>query len=521
VIRGGDVKVFKKVIRNTSLSSTGTLISRCLGFIRDIILANFFGTLPILEAFLVAFRLPNLFRSIFGEGFADSIAVPILAEYQKDKNRIFGISNNLISLLFIVLSAATLLGVIFSKYLVMLIAPGFLAEPDKFHLAVSFTRVTFFYLLLIGLSVNISAILYSLKKFFIPSVTPAFLNVSFIVGIIFFSRFFENYILVICVVVAGFIQIIFPYVFLKKEGFSLKINFKNPLKDTEIIRMLKLFPPRIWSSVVYHLSVVLDTIFCSFTSIVGQGALVAVHYANRLIQFPLALIVIPISRVIIVDLSSYHKDGNMKDFKKLFVFSFQNIVFFIIPVAIIYLFLSESITDVIFKRGEFNIYSLEITSLVVFCYSFGLFFFCGIKLLVNTFYALKDTFIPAKTTAICLLINGILSAILMFPFKVGGVALGSSLAAMVNCLLLYRALVKKIGKIEWEDSMSQFIKVLMLSIISGASSRILWEVMVFSKYLKILIVIGFILSIFIIGGSILRIKQINYVIKRVKLNKLK
>ena len=484
-----------------------------LGFIRDILIANFFGTTGVLEAFIVSFRLPNIFRSVFAEGFSDSVATPVLSEHQGNKERIFEIGNHLLSLFTLVLFVATILGIIFAKFLVILIAPGFIAESFKFNLAVSFTRITFIYLFFIGLSANIISLLYSLKKFFIPAINPVFLNISFIVGIIFFSRSHEGYILIICVLVAGLIQLIFPFISLKREGFILRFNFFKSLKESEVIRMLKLFIPRIWSSIVYHLSVFIDTIFSSLVSIVGQGALASVYYANRLIQFPFALIALSISRVAIVDLSSYHHKGNMDDFKKLFVFSLQNIIFFIIPLVSFFLFASEDIINVIFTRGKFDINSLSMTASVLFFYSFGLFFFCGIKLLVNSFYALKDTTLPAKTATISLVINIILSAILMFPLKIGGVALGSSLAAAFNFGLLYYWLIKRIGKIDFQDTKTQFLKTLLLSVAIGITARTLLDLLLFNKYINMLIVIISLLGIFIIGGYILGIKQINYLKK--------
>ena len=488
----------------------GTLTSRILGFIRDILVANFFGTTGILEAFIVSFRLPNIFRSIFAEGFSDSVATPVLSEHQADREKMFEIGNHLLSLFTVVLFIVTILGIIFAKFLVILAAPGFIAESFKFNLAVSFTRITFIYLFFIGLSANIVSIFYALKKFFIPAVNPAFLNISFIIGIIFFSRFFENYILAICVVIAGIIQLVFPFIFLRREGFKLKFNFFKSLKNSEVIRMLKLFIPRIWSSLVYHLSVFIDTIFSSLTSIVGSGAMASVYYANRLIQFPFALIALSISRVAIVDLSSYHRQGNMDDFKKLFVFSFQNIIFFIIPLVSIFLFAAEDIINVIFTRGKFDIDSLKMTASVLFFYSLGLFFFCGIKLLVNSFYALKDTSLPAKTAAVSLIINVILSAILMFPLRISGVALGSSLAAVFNFFFLYYHFLKRIGKIDWQDTRTQFLKVLLLSIVMGATARIFLNFLVFNKYISMLIVVISLLIIFIAGGYILSLKQINY-----------
>ncbi|NQT28119.1 MAG: murein biosynthesis integral membrane protein MurJ [Candidatus Omnitrophica bacterium] len=505
--------MLKRVIKNTYILGLGTLASRILGFIRDVLIANFFGTTGILEAFIVSFRLPNIFRSVFGEGFSDSVATPILSEYQDNKDRMFEIGNHLISLFIVILFVATVLGIIFAKFLVTIIAPGFLAESFKFNLAVSFTRITFIYLFFIGLSANITSILYALKKFFVPAINPAFLNISFIVGIIFFSRSRESYILVICVLVAGLFQLIFPFIFLKKEGFHLRFNLFKSLRSSEVIRMLKLFIPRVWSSIVYHLSVFIDTIFSSLVSIVGQGALASVYYANRLIQLPFALIALSISRVAIVDLSSYHHEGNMDDFKKLFVFSFQNIIFFIIPLVSFFLFASKDIIDVIFTRGKFDINSLNMTASVLFFYSFGLFFFCGIKLLVNSFYALKDTAFPAKTATISLVINIILSAALMYPLKIGGVALGSSLAAAFNFGLLYYWLIRRIGKIDFQNTKTQFLKILFLSVTIGVTARILLDSLFFNKYINMLIVIISLLVIFIVGGYILGIKQINYLKK--------
>jgi len=505
--------MLKKVIKNTSTLGLGTLSSRVLGFVRDILIASFFGTSAILEAFIVAFRLPNIFRSVFAEGFSDSVATPVLSEHHENKEKIFEIGEHLISLFIVVLFFATLLGIIFAKQLVILAAPGFIANSYKFNLAVSFTRITFVYLFLIGLSSSIISILYSLKKFFIPAINPVFLNISFIVGILFFSRLFENYILAICVVVAGISQLIFPLIFLRKEGFVFKFNFFAALGDKEVVRMLKLFIPRIWSSVVYHLSIFIDTIFSSLVAIVGQGALAAVYYANRLIQFPFALIALSISRVAIVDLSSYHSQGKMEDFKKLFVFSFQNIVFFVVPLSFLYLFLCEGILDVAFVRGRFDIDSLKVTSSVFFFYSFGLFFFCGIKLLVNSFYSLKETKLPAKTATLSLIVNIILSSILMFPLKIGGVALGSSLAAMFNFFLLYHGLKKRIGKIDWEDTREQFLKVIALSLIAAFTCRFLFDILFLNKYLRLLIVLGSALFIFVIGGYFVNLKQVHYLKK--------
>lgn len=502
--------MFKKVIKNISLLGVGTLASRVLGFIRDILIANYFGTSGVFEAFIVSFRLPNVFRSVLAEGFSESVTIPVLSEYQGDKRHIFETGNNLLSFFLVVLLLFTITGIIFPRFFVMVIAPGFISEVDKFNLAVSFTRVTFVYLFLIGLSVNISSILYSLRIFFVPAINPIFLNISFITGVLFLNQIFKNYTLIICVLVAGILQVIFPAFFLKRQGFIFRFDFLKSIKDKTINRMFKLFIPRIWSSVVYHLSVFIDTAFSSLGLIVGQGAVASVYYANRLIQFPFALIAISVSRVAIVDLSAYYQQGNMEDFKKLLVFSFQNIFFFIIPLSAVFLFIPQDIIDVVFVRGEFAKSSLTMTSAVLFFYSFGLLFFCGIKLLVNAFYSLKDTAVPAKIATISLLFNVVLSAILMFPLKIGGVALGSSLAAMVNFFFLYYYLEKKIGKINWQDTRVQILKILIVSLVIGILSLFLMRVLNLNKYVRLTIVLIVDSCIFLSGGYLFGFKQIRY-----------
>ena len=502
--------MFKKIIKHTSIMTMGTFVSRILGFIRDVLMAKFFGTSDTFEAFLVAFRLPNIFRSIFAEGFTDSVATPVMSEYHGDKEKVFEIGNRLLCVFFIILSLFTLLGVIFSRQLVMLTAPGYISNLYKFNLAVSFTRITFFYLLLIGLSSVMVSVLYSLKKFFVPAFNPVFLNITFIPGILFFSGYFKNYILVVCVIVAGILELLFPLFALKKNGFTFKFNIKASLGDPVLRRMFKLFLPRVWSSVVYQLNVFVDTIFASFSQITGVGALAAVNYANRLVQLPFALIVLSIAPVVVVDLSKHHKDGNVEDFKKLLVFSFQNVIFFVVPVALLFIFLPTALIDVLFKRGEFGGYSLNITSSVLFFYAFGVLFFCVNRLLVTSFYALKDTRTPARIATIALLINATLSAILMFPLKIGGVALATSISAAVSCFLLYASLIKRIGKINWGDTKEQARKVILLSFFVVLLCSLLWANLPYNKYLKTLIIAGLSLVIFLALGFVLKLKQVIY-----------
>ncbi len=503
--------MLKKVTRNTSIISIGTAVSMALGFVRDVMVARFFGTSALLEAFIVSFRIPNLFRSICGEGFADSVATPVLSEYQDKKEELFTIGNSVLSFSAFFLLGVTLLGMVFAKLFVAILAPGFIADPYKFSLAVSFTRITFLYLFFIGISVNSFTILYSLKRFFIPAITPAFLNISFIVGLIIFRGFFDQYLLVVCVLAGGILQVLIPLWSLKRQGYVPRLVWRGLGKDRALQRMLRLFGPRAVSSVAYQLSVVVDTVFASFSPIVGEGAVAALWFANQYIHLPQALFIHSLCRVSIVDLSLLHSQNKLDDFKRLVVFSFQNAIFFIIPIAMVYLFLSQPIITVILHRGDFDTQSVAITASALFFYSFGLFFFCGSRLFINSFYALKDTAVPARITFFSLVLNATLNACLMFPLKVGGVALATSLSAMASFVLLHRALVRKIGAIDWQDTMSQLVKVLCLSFVVAATSRFLWEGLNLQVYLRALVTAVVSVSFFVVAGNILGLKQIRYV----------
>jgi len=502
--------MFEKVLRNSTLISLGTLISRLSGLLRVILMAQFFGTCAALEAFIVAFRLPNLFRSVLGEGFRDSVAVPMLCEHHRDQQRFRELANNLLSISGVLLLAVSILGAAFSRPLVALTAPGFLADTEKFILAVSFTRITFFYLFLIGFAVGLDSILSAMQKFFIPAVNPAFLNLSFILGIIVLTGKFQYYSLIAAVMVGGVIQVIFPMIALKRSGFKLVLHPKAAFYDPQIKEMGRLFMPRVASSVVYQLNVMVDTIFSSLSTVVGAGALAAVSYASTLIQFPLAMVALPLSRVATVDLARYHADKNEADFKKLVAFSLDGVILLIMPVTFVSLFIPDAIIDVIFKRGAFSDNDLVMTAWVFASYALGLIFFCAAKVLNSAFYALKETKAPMKSAMIALGINFVLCGILMFPLKIAGVALASTISGGYSCWYLYQKLKKKIGAIDLSSTRVIFIKACLLGLALGVAARLVWvSCHGFNKYLAFGLLCFADGVIFIFGLKLLGFKNIS------------
>ncbi|MDD4294793.1 MAG: murein biosynthesis integral membrane protein MurJ [Candidatus Omnitrophica bacterium] len=505
---------FKKIIRNTSYTSIGIFISRILGVVRDIFIANFFGASFILESFLVAFRLPNVFRSILGEGFSDIVVLPVLAEYKNNRERMYELARRLIVILSVVLFVVSALGVLLSRYMVFIIAPGFVADIEKFNLAVLFTRLMFFYLFFIGIASTLNAVLNSVKRFFVPAISGAILNLSFIIGILFFHKSLENWILVICVMTAGVLQMLLPLCFLRKQIIrGMARDSKGIFKDPDIRRISKLFIPRIWGSAIYQLSVFVDTVLCSFTMIVGPGAIAFIHYVNRFVQLPLAFIAVAISRVTMVDLSFYHKEDDLDKFKELLIFSVENVIFMVLPVTVFYIVFSKLIISVVFEHGAFSALYTAITAKVLISYSFGILFFCLIKIFVNAFYSLKDTMTPVKTSLVSLVFNIVLSGILIFVMGVSGVAVGSSIAALLNCYLLYKCLKIKIGSLDTGYIVYRFTKIFFLSIVAVLIPKFISIFLPANRYWLLVLVLLQISILFFAGGLLLRIKQVEYLKK--------
>jgi putative peptidoglycan lipid II flippase len=236
----------------------------------------------------------------------------------------------------------------------------------------------------------------------------------------------------------------------------------------------------------------------------------AFYYANRLIQFPFALIALSLAQVVVVDFSIYHKENKMEEFKKLLIFSFQGALLLIVPISVMFMFLSREIIDVLYRHGDFSRSDLIPTADVLLYLSVGLTMFCLSKLMMSCYYALKDTRTPAKAATITLLINAAASALLMFPMKLSGIALGTSIAGVANFWILYHSLVKKVGKFDWQDTFTQFIKILVLSIIMGLAAKFLWFIAPYNRYLKIVLSLAGGSMVFIVFGRAWKLRYLDY-----------
>ncbi len=436
----------RRLTRSAAVMGLATFASRVLGFVRDVLIARLFGTGPFAQAFVVAFLVPNLLRDLVAEGAVSAAVIPILtSSLRKGKEEFWKLANLLLNTSVLVLGLLSLLGVFLAPVLVALVAPGFLGNPPLYELTVLLTRILFPFIFLVGLSAYAMGILNTLQHFWIPAFGPAVLNLGMILSLIFLVPHMKPPVLglAIGVLVGGVVQCLIQIPPLRKKGFTYhpSLSFEDPgIKQTG-----RLLAPRILGSAVYQLSVIIDRVFASLSHVVGEGGIAALYYSNRIIQFPFALVGVSFATAALPTLSGQAMENSFDEFRKTLLFSLRSAFFVMVPAVVGILVLSRPIVRILFERGSFNAYSTEITTQALFFYAMGLVVFSGAKILTSAFYSLHDTRTPVKIAVISLLVNVVFNTILMFPMKVGGLALATTIASCFDFIALYVLLRRRIG----------------------------------------------------------------------------
>ncbi|MDO8580255.1 MAG: murein biosynthesis integral membrane protein MurJ, partial [Candidatus Omnitrophota bacterium] len=412
-------------------------------------------------------------------------------EYKQkyDKNALWEFMNVILILALMILSVLTLIGILFAPWIVRVMAPGFIAEPQKLSMTIQLTKLMFPYVILIGLTAYSVGILFTFKSFAISAFSPCLLNLAMIAGacISFYTSLEPVYWLAISVLVGGVLQLAVQIPPMFKIGFRLKKP--KSLKHPGAMQIGRLLIPRMFGSGIYQLTVFIDSFCASLAFIVGPGGISAIYYSNRIIQFPMGIFSVALASAVLPSLSGLASRKDMAALKKMIVFSLENIFFIMCPTTVIILFLSNPIIRVLFQRGEFDLHSTTITASALAFYSIGLFSFGGIKILVTSFYALQDTKTPVKVAGACLLINVALNFVLMFPLKVGGIALASSIAGTIDFLVLLYIMEKRLGGLN-SDLLSYFLKVISAAGLIGVFEFWSWNHWSFSNEVVKLFCIG-------------------------------
>lgn len=434
------------LLRSSLVVGMMTMLSRVLGLVRDVVIAHFIGASAAADAFFVAFKIPNFMRRLFAEGAFSQAFVPVLSEYQSQRNveAVRALLDRVAGVLGGVLLVFTGVAVISAPVLASLFAPGWaMDQPEKFGLATDMIRITFPYLLLISLTGFAGAVLNSYGRFAVPAFTPVLLNITLISAALIAAPMFAEpaFALAWGVLLAGLIQFCFQLPFLHALRLTPRPTWD--LQDEGVKRILALMGPAIFGVSVSQINLLLDTVLASF---LPTGSVSWLYYSDRLVELPLGVFAIAISTVILPSLSRHQASSSTEAFSVTLDWAIRMVLLIAIPAAVALMILAEPILIALFQYGALTPRDVQMASYSLQAYSLGLLPFMLIKVLAPGYFSRQDTKTPVAIGIKAMLANMILNIIFVVPlhlyWQLGhvGLALATSLSACLNAALLYRGL---------------------------------------------------------------------------------
>lgn len=436
----------RKLVARTSLVSGMTLISRVLGLVRDVVFARFFGASLVMDAFLVANRIPNMLRRFFAEGAFSQGFVPVMARYRQNHahNEAREFVDSVAGTLGIILFVVTLVGVLAAPILVAIVAPGFIGTDGRFDLATLMLRFTFPYLFFVSLTAFAGGVLNTYGRFGVPAFTPVILNIVLIGAAVWLSPRLDEpgMALAYAVFIAGALQLLFQLPFLARIRALPRPKWSPG--HAGVRRTAKLILPAIFGSSVAQINVLIGGIIAS---LLGVGKISLLYYADRLMEFPLGLFGIALATVTLPYLSKLHAKKAKDEFAQTLDWSLKLALLIAVPAALGLIVLAEPLVATIFHGGAFGGSDVAMTALALRAFAIGLIGFSFVKILAPAYFAREDTRTPVRIGLIALAVNFGLSVVLAWYLtEIGyagthaGLALAVSVAALLNAWLLYRGL---------------------------------------------------------------------------------
>lgn len=429
------------LVKSTATIGFYTLLSRVLGFLRDVTIASSLGASFLSDAFFVAFKLPNFLRRLFAEGAFNSAFVPLfagmLAVDGKEKARDF--ASEAMSFLLLILLIVTAVFILAMPYLMYVLAPGFSDNPDKFALTVALTRITMPYIIFISLVSLLGGILNSGDKFAAVAATPVIMNLCLIIIPYFIGDLTPNgaYALAIAVMLSGVAQFLWLVRFCRRQNMLPRLV--RPRLTPEVKKLLVLIAPAALGAGVAQINLFIDLIIASqFDSGVSY-----LYYADRINELPLAVIGIAVGTALLPMLSRQIREGKIEESFRTQNRALELATFLSLPAAIALVVIAQPIIMVMFERGEFTSVDTAQTYPALMAFALGLPAFILVKILAPAFYANQDTKTPFKIATTCIAVNFALNIILMFPLRHVGLALATSIASWVNVLMMTHTLKKR------------------------------------------------------------------------------
>ncbi len=439
------------MLRAAAKVGSWTMLSRMLGFVRDILLARLLGAGALADAFFIAFKLPNFFRRMFAEGTLTVALVPVLAEERKKgEEDAHAYLNALAGLLLAALLLFTVLGIVFMPWLLLLFAPGFHDEPDRWQQALHLARWMFPYLALISLSAMSWAVLNAYRKFSVAAASPALLNIALIFAAIVLAPSFQNpaEALAIGVVLGGVLQLAIQFPALKRIGWIPKPSWRPRMPA--ISQTMALFGPAVLGVAAVQINILVGTILAT---LLPTGAVSYLYYADRIVQLPLALFGIAMGTALLPALSDHLANNRPQEAKNELCQGLTWLTWITLPAMLGLLWLAEPIIRTLFEHGKFTLDDAQATSHALQAYGVGLIAFCWARVLSMACYAEKDAKAPMRFAAISVAANIVLALLLIKPLGYVGLALATALASFINVGLLWWNIRKRQGGILDKSSM--------------------------------------------------------------------
>ncbi|MEJ8568869.1 murein biosynthesis integral membrane protein MurJ [Elongatibacter sediminis] len=436
-----------KLFRSTLTVGMATIVSRLLGFVRDVIFARYFGASGATDAFFLAFKIPNFMRRLFAEGSFSLAFVPVLSEVRAtgDQAALRDLVDHVAGTLLAILLVLTAIGIFAAPAVLAIFAPGWLIEGrPEFALSADMLRVTFPYILLISLTALSGGILNTFDRFLVPALTPVLLNVSLIAAAVLLSGRMEVPVKALAwgVLAAGFAQLLLQIPALMRLGLLPRPRWG--WRHSGVRRVLKLMVPTLIGSSVAQVNLLIDSILATF---LVSGSVTWLYYSDRLMEFPLGVFGVALSTVILPNLSRKFAQKSPQAFSVTLDWALRLAVVITLPAAVALVVLATPVLVTLFQYRAFEMSDVEMTALSLSAYALGLPAFIAVKVLAPGYYARQDTATPVRYAITAMVTNMVLNFLFVgtlvaigFAGPHTGLALASSLAAYVNAGLLYRGL---------------------------------------------------------------------------------
>ncbi|HCS12914.1 MAG: murein biosynthesis integral membrane protein MurJ [Zetaproteobacteria bacterium CG06_land_8_20_14_3_00_59_53] len=445
-----------RLLRTAGTVGSWTMLSRVLGFVRDILLARVLGAGMLADAFFVAFKLPNFFRRMFAEGTLTVALVPVLAEErQHGEEAAHDFLNALAGLLLAALLVFTALGMIGMPLLLYIFAPGFHDEPDRWQQTLSLARWMFPYMAMISLCAMSWAVLNTYRRFAVAAASPALLNIALIFAAVVLAPSMENpaVALAIGVLLGGALQLGIQFPALKRIGWTPRPLWR--IAHPALKRTLSLFGPAVVGVAAVQINILVGTILATLLPV---GAVSYLYYSDRIVQLPLALFGIAMGTALLPALSEHFARAQHDEALRDLRLGLGWLTWITLPSMLGLLWLAEPIISTLFEQGKFTHLDSIHTAHALQAYAIGLIAFAWARVLSTACYAEKDSKTPMRYAAISVAVNIVLAAMLMWPFGFIGLALATSLAALVNVTLLLLHLRRRHGRILDADSFKRMLR---------------------------------------------------------------